>query len=145
MSPENQKPKFCFNCGEKIKDDYIYCPYCGKYCKIPDSNKYIVKKEINSEYDMNYQILSCLKEIQCNTGRKLLSQILQGSKSQVITNTKTYENKYYGILGSYYSDKIISFIDNLIQQGFIESYKSDRRFGRPLVRLTSKGEQFLID
>jgi hypothetical protein len=70
---------------------------------------------------------------------------LKGSKTDIIYNTKTYQSKYYGSLRTLYTDKIISCIDKNIQEGFIEIYKSDRAFGRPLIRLTLKGNQYLID
>ncbi len=132
-------------CKRKIQQEYTYCPYCGKYCSAQESYNNYVKKEIRSTDEIKYKILCCLKEIKCNTGRSLLCEILKGYKSESVCNTKTYENKYYGIFQSFYSNQIRLFIDQYIQEGYIEIYKSELAFHRPLVRLTSKGEQFLIE
>jgi DNA helicase IV len=145
LNLKNQEPKQCMSCKKKIHLDYIFCPYCGKHCLIPGSTTNEIKKETTSEEEIAYIILSSLQEIKCNTGRSLLCQILKGSKTDLIYNTKTYQSKYYGSLRALYTDKIISCIDKNIQEGFIEIYKSDRAFGRPLIRLTLKGNQYLID
>jgi len=145
LNIKNQEPKICVSCKKKIQHEYAYCPYCGKYCSTPESNTNYIRKEVKSTDEIKNKILSCLNEIKCNTGRSLLCEILKGSRSESIYNTKTFENNYYGILRTYYTFQIRLFVDQYIQEGLIEIYRSEHAFHRPLIRLTSKGKQFLFD
>jgi len=145
LNIKNQEPKTCAVCKKKIQQEYSYCPYCGKYCSTSESNANFMKNEVKSTDEIKYKILDCLNEIKCNTGRSLLCEILKGSRSESIYNTKTFENKYYGILRTYYTVQIRLFVDEYIKEGLIEIYRSEQAFHRPLIRLTPKGKQFLLD
>ncbi len=145
LNIKNQEPKICVCCKKKIQHEYAYCPYCGKYYSTSETNTSFIKKEVKSTDEIKNKILSCLNEIKCNTGRSLLCEILKGSRSESIYNTKTFENNYYGILRTYYTFQIRLFVDEYIQEGLIEIYRSEQAFHRPLIRLTSKGKQFLFD
>jgi len=113
------------------------------------------QKEIFSEDECRYKILGCLKEMKFTPRRMLLCEILKGSLSEktsnmIINEMKNYEtsvkeNKYFGALNSYESEKIISLINHLMEQEYIENYDWKRDFGDPFIRLTSKGILFLVE
>lgn len=250
LNIKKEEPILCSNCNEKIKNDYIFCPYCGmkadsneiqndneseiieqaieSYTQNEDEilkNKLkewqqnkakeknipayhiiqnktlseIVKKkpttlselekiygignrkikqygaelisiivknekgnnaivqqqnEIFSEDECRYKILDCLKEMKFTPRITLLCEILKGSLSEktsdMITNQAGFygtlkENKYFRALESYESEKIITLINNLMEQDYIENYDTKRDFGDPFIRLTSKGILFLVE
>lgn len=33
ITPDSGAQKVCKNCGESLRDDFKYCPYCGKVIK----------------------------------------------------------------------------------------------------------------
>ena len=140
---KKQKPIICRKCKKHIKQEYQYCPYCGLPNKPKPQFQQPQKHETYLTNTTKKIILKCLQEIKTNTGRSLLSAVLKGSKTIVIFKTRTHQNTYYGSLSSYTLSKIISFIDNLRNEGYIESYKSDSPSQLPLIRLSQKGEKFL--
>jgi ribonuclease D len=124
-------------------------------CRKINNNIAPQQNEIFSEDECRYKILGCLKEMKFTPRRTLLCEILKGSLSEktsnmIINEMKNYEetvksNKYFGILYSYKSEKILSLINHLMEQGYIENYDWKRDFGDPFIRLASKGTLFLIE
>ena len=113
------------------------------------------QNEFISDDDCTYKILGCLKEIRFSPRKTLLCEILKGSLSEktsnmIINEMKNYEatikkNKYFGVLNFYDSEKILSLLNHLIEQDYIENYDWKRDFGDPFIKLTSKGILFLVE
>jgi len=250
LNIKKQEPILCSNCNEKIKKDYIFCPYCGikagsinvqneneselleqaiesysqnedeylknklrewrwkkakkknipAYCIIQNkvileivkkkpttlselekiygignrkikqygeellsiivknqkgNNVLVQQQNVSfSEEEYRYKILGCLKEMKFTPRITLLCEILKGSLSEKTSDLITEkagiygslkDNKYFGALESCESEKIITLINSLMEQGYLENYDKKRDFGDPFIRLTSKGILFLVE
>jgi superfamily II DNA helicase RecQ len=130
----------CLECDKEIEASFNYCPYCGKICVVkrigsitPDSSEFCENAGLI--------ILKCLSEIKINAGRSFLSNVLKGSKSKKIIETKQNNNNYFGYLNRFTLEEIIDFIDQLIDEGYLELDNSLSKYNRPILKISKKGER----
>jgi len=109
------------------------------------NNGDLEKRERLNQLNVQLLILKCLNKIETNVGRKLLSFVLKGSNSQIVFDTKTNFNQYYGVLKDYSLKDIAIDIDDLISSGYISKYESEKAYSRPLIRLTDKGKESIVE
>jgi len=83
------------------------------------------------------KILSCILRASEQVGREKVAKILAGSKEASVQGFKHLTT--YGIMPEYSIRSIVGTIDFLIEEGYIDPGDGFR----PIVRVTSKGRQFL--
>ena len=98
-----------------------------------------VVKSSNKFDEIGLIILKCLSEIRLNAGRSFLSNVLKGSRSKSIVQTKQIDNPYFGFLAEVTLDQIIDFIDQLIDEGHLELNSNISKFNYPILKLTNQG------
>jgi ATP-dependent DNA helicase RecQ len=85
------------------------------------------------------KVLSCILRASEQVGREKIARILAGSNDSSI---RIYQGlTTYGILSGYSIRAIVSMIDYLIGEGYIDGGDGFR----PVIRVTEKGRQFLRD
>jgi ATP-dependent DNA helicase RecQ len=85
------------------------------------------------------KILSCILRASEQLGREKVAKILAGSNDVSIQAFKSLTT--YGILPEYSIRSIVGIIDFLIEEGYIDPGDGFR----PMIRVTTKGRQFLKD
>jgi superfamily II DNA helicase RecQ len=113
--------------------NYFFCKNCNK----------ITFGDALDSSEINFIILNCFNELKVSSGRTLLSEILKGKIDNYIFEEKINENNYFGFLKNLTKSQIINLIDQVIEQGYLEVYSSDKKFGRPLLRITDIGKKIL--
>ena len=83
------------------------------------------------------KILSCILRASEQLGREKVAKILAGSNDASIQGFKSLTT--YGILPEYSIRSIVGIIDFMIEEGYIDPGDGFR----PLIRVTTKGRQFL--
>jgi len=83
------------------------------------------------------KVLSCILRASEQLGREKVARILAGSNDASIQSFKHLTT--YGILPEYSIRAIVGIIDYLIQEGYIDPGDGFR----PIIRVTTKGRQFL--
>jgi superfamily II DNA helicase RecQ len=83
------------------------------------------------------KVLSCILRASEQIGREKVAKILAGSKDSSIQGYRTLTT--YGILPEYSIRAIVGIIDFLIGEGYIDGGDGFK----PVIRVTSKGRQFL--
>ncbi len=85
------------------------------------------------------KILSCILRASEQLGREKIAKILAGSNETSVQGFRSLTT--YGILSEYPIRSIVGLIDFLIGEGYIDGGEGFR----PIIRVTSKGRQFLKD
>jgi ATP-dependent DNA helicase RecQ len=85
------------------------------------------------------KILSCILRASEQLGREKVAKILAGSNDASVQAFKNLTT--YGILPEYSIRAIVGIIDFLIEEGYIDPGDGFR----PIIRVTTKGRQFLKD
>ncbi len=85
------------------------------------------------------KILSCILRASEQLGREKIAKILAGSSETSVQSFRSLTT--YGILSEYPIRSIVGLIDFLIGEGYIDGGEGFR----PIIRVTSKGRQFLKD
>ena len=119
----------CKTCNVNLNCKFNYCPYCGT-----------IKSYSGEIKDPALIILNCLNNLRANCGRSLLRKILLASKDKYVLEELS-DTEFFGALRSKYSSyDVLRLIDDLIDKGYIETYKSESAFRRPLIKLSEKGK-----
>jgi superfamily II DNA helicase RecQ len=85
------------------------------------------------------KVLSCVLRASETLGRGKIAKILAGSKDSSVQSFRSLST--YGILPDHSIGSIVSFIDFLISEGYIDPGDGYR----PIIRVTDKGRQFIKD
>jgi ATP-dependent DNA helicase RecQ len=85
------------------------------------------------------KVLSCILRASEQLGREKVAKILAGSKDTSVQGFRSLTT--YGIMPDYSIRSIVGIIDFLIGEGYIDGGEGFR----PVIRVTSKGRQFLKD
>jgi superfamily II DNA helicase RecQ len=113
--------------------NYFVCEQCVK----------ITFGDALDSSEINFIILNCFNELKVSSGRTLLSELLKGKINNYIFEEKLNENNYFGSLKNLTKSQIINLIDQVIEQGYLEVYSSDKKFNRPLIKITESGKKIL--
>ncbi|MEW6097087.1 MAG: RecQ family ATP-dependent DNA helicase [bacterium] len=106
--------------GEELPSDYS-CLNCD-ICDHPITTYVDVFEEKEKSKDassVNRLICNCVKEYEGKMGRSGIAKILAGSKSKIINDLQLTSSNFYGCLSSFTRKEIISFIDRLINLGYL--------------------------
>ncbi|MBR2365377.1 MAG: RecQ family ATP-dependent DNA helicase [Lentisphaeria bacterium] len=114
------------------------CDHCAKEHADTSSRKLLTQDELDS----CHVILLAVKAFRGRLGRGRISQILAGKRSADLVNAGYTRNPCFGILASLKQNGVLSYINALEEEGFLQT-AGDSRY--PCLALTDKGTRFLVN
>lgn len=154
----------CRNCDiyyeiadENLENDLKTCQ-CGSSMKYYDKlEEYLnsntsnirllpIMARLTADYEsaLSRIVLECILEIPIELGVKRLMLVLKGTNSPFIDKYKLNRLKTYGFLSNFSEKHLRFIIDELSQQGYIES-KYLSQFEGSTLKCTDNGKKFLND
>ena len=91
------------------------------------------------ESNIGLSILQCLDDLSYPAGRKLLTNLLIGSKSKYIIEGEFTKSRYYSSLDKFSTKQIGEFITQLLDNGYLETSTSNTYYRRPVFILSEQG------
>ena len=114
------------------------CDHCAESIAVTSRRKLLTQDELDS----CHVILLAVKAFRGRLGRGRISQILSGKRSADLVNAGYTENACFGILASLKQNGVLTFINALEKEGFLQT-TGDSRY--PCLGLTDKGRNFLAN
>ena len=114
------------------------CDHCMKELSATSGRKKLNQDELDS----CHVILLAVKAFRGRLGRGKISQILAGKRSADLVNAGYTLNACFGILASLKQNGVLTFINALEEEGFLQT-TGDSRY--PCLSLTDKGTRFLVN
>ena len=109
--------------------------YCGKCSNCLTNFEEI---DITIEAQM---IMSCIAKTNQNYGKKMIVDILRGSKNERILSSGLQKLSTYNLMGDRREKEVLDIINSLINQGFIMTMESQY----PVLKLTDISKDVLFD
>ena len=108
------------------------------------NNSQTYKSDNRTKDSVSSAIFQIISNSKFNIGRSFLQDVLKGSKSKRILESGFDQSEFYGMLSDYTGDQIISIIDELITEGYLEIRQSLKtNYRRPILVLTEKSGKLL--
>ena len=114
------------------------CDHCAESIAVTSRRKLLTQDELDS----CHVILLAVKAFRGRLGRGRISQILSGKRSADLVNAGYTENACFGILASLKQGGVLTYINALEEEGFLQT-TGDKNY--PCIGLTGKGLHFLAD
>ncbi len=118
--------------------DPAYLDQDCKSCDVCEAEAAPPPEELEEETWVAIQkILSAVARLNGQLGRARVAELLKGSKSKGILKAHLDEHRCYGLLSSWTLDAIVAAIDELLQDGCLETRGAEY----PMVGITERGKE----